>query len=156
MTALDWAPSKLVYQTPSSPMSRGALRSSAAVAKCSSIVCMPSRNSVKTPGPRVIMQLSPIADPTEKRPPTQSQKPNTASSAMPNAATSSDAVETATKCAATASSAPRRSRNHRRAAWAFARVSWVVNVLEATITRVVSGSTPARAESRSRGSTFDT
>ena len=50
---------------------------------------------------------SPIAESIEYRPPTQSQNPNMFAVSMPNLATRSALVDTATKCLATASSAPR-------------------------------------------------
>ncbi len=70
---------------------------------------------------------------------------------MPNAATLSSAVETATKCFATAfdfsssdaSVRPRRSHSHWRARRAFVRVSSVPKVFDATMKSVVSGSRSA-------------
>ena len=69
---------------------------------------------------------------------------------MPNSATLSRAVDTATKCLAIASFSEassvtmprsrRASSSQARTTFAFVMVSSVVKVLEATITRVVSGS----------------
>ena len=61
---------------------------------------------------------------------------------MPNSATRSPWVETATKCLATAetSSLPRPANSQRFAAVALVRVSRVENVLDATMKSVVSGS----------------
>ncbi len=81
----------------------------------------------------------PIADHSEKRPPTQSQNSNMFAASMPNAVTSSVLVDSATKCLATAPS-PSASTSQARADLALVSVSWVVNVFEATMNRVVSGS----------------
>lgn len=70
---------------------------------------------------------------------------------MPNAATLSSAVDTATKCFATAfdfssseaSLRPSRSHSHWRASRAFVRVSSVPKVFDATMKSVVSGSRSA-------------
>lgn len=60
---------------------------------------------------------------------------------MPNSATFSALVESATKCRATASGpAPRPSRSQRRAEVALVTVSMVVKVLEATMKSVSAGS----------------
>ena len=56
-----------------------------------------------------------MAESTEYRPPTQSQKPNMLAGSMPNSATSSALVDTATKCDATDAASPSRSVSHRRA-----------------------------------------
>jgi hypothetical protein len=48
------------------------------------------------------MRESPMAEVKEYRPPTQSQNSNMFSGSMPNSATASVLVETATKCLATA------------------------------------------------------
>ena len=74
---------------------------------------------------------------------------------MPNAATSSSFVETATKCLATASS-PSASTSQARAVRAFVSVSIVVNVLEDTTNSVSAGSRPASAPAMSAPSTLDT
>jgi hypothetical protein len=69
-------------------------------------------------GPIATMSESPIAEVNEYRPPTQSQKPNMFAVSMPNSATFSALVETATKCFATAfSSPPSPSTSQRRAPW---------------------------------------
>ena len=86
---------------------------------------------------------------------------------MPNAATLSSAVETATKWWATASvfassepsiapdaSSPAQSQS--RASRAFVSVSSVVNVFEATMNSVVSGSRSAVFCARSVGSMLET
>ena len=73
------------------------LRSSGASRRCSSTARNPSRNSPKRARPIAIINDSPIAESTEYRPPTQSQKPNMFSGSMPKAATLSAAVDTATK-----------------------------------------------------------
>src|SRR5690606_40939146 len=83
---------------------------------------------------------SPMEDQSEKRPPTQSQKMNMFSSAMPKAFTASRLVEMATKCLATAASSLACSRNQFLAEAALVMVSWVVKVLEAMRNSVVSGS----------------
>ncbi len=145
-----------MYQIPSSAMRTGALCSGSSVAKCRSIVWKPSSSSTNAAGPTVTMTDSPMAEDTEYRPPTQSQNSNMLSAEMPNSATFSAAVDTATKCEAMASSEPRASTKWRRAACALAMVSWVVNVLEATTTRVVAGSISASTAERSAGSTLET
>ena len=58
---------------------------------------------------------------------------------MPNLVTSSAFVETATKCFATASSAPSAASAHARAECAFVIVSSVVNVFEEMTKSVSSG-----------------
>ena len=60
------------------------------------------RGSLEVRGPMATATEVPIAESTEYRPPTQSQKPKAFSGSMPNAATLSSAVDTATKCLATA------------------------------------------------------
>jgi len=95
-----------------------------------------------------------MAEQIENRPPTQSQNPKAFSGSMPNAATLSRAVETATKCLATAAARATsvswmalelRSlfHSHSLANRAFVSVSRVPNVLDATMKRVVSGSRSA-------------
>ena len=73
------------------------LRSGGASRKWSSIARNPSRNSPNRAGPIAIINDSPIAESTEYRPPTQSQKPNMFSGSMAKDATLSAAVDTATK-----------------------------------------------------------
>ena len=86
---------------------------------------------------------------------------------MPKSATLSRAVDTATKCFATAglaasspsSTAPEArnpSSSQARASRALVRVSRVVKVLEATMNNVVSGLRSAVATARSVGSMLDT
>src|SRR3546814_19223017 len=53
----------------------GRLAASGAERKCSSLSLAPSRNSWKRAGPTAIITGRPMADHTESRPPTQSQKP---------------------------------------------------------------------------------
>ena len=59
---------------------------------------------------------------------------------IPNFATSSAFVETATKCFATAASSPSVASDHSRAVRAFVIVSSVVNVFDAMMNSVSSGS----------------
>ena len=75
---------------------------------------------------------------------------------MPNLVTSSAFVETATKCFATASSAPSAASAHARAECAFVIVSSVVNVFEETTKSVSSGSRSCVASTKSVESTFET
>jgi hypothetical protein len=75
---------------------------------------------------------------------------------IPNEATSSAFVETATKCRAIASSSPRASRTHARAVRAFVIVSTVVNVFEATTKSVSAGSRSRVASTKSVASTLET
>ena len=96
-----------------------------------------------------------MAESTEYRPPTQSQKPNMFAVSMPNASTSLLLVETATKCLDTAAS-PSASVSQRRAAVALVRVSSVENVFDAMMKSVVAGSSPSSFATRSAGSIFDT
>ena len=79
---------------------------------------------------------------------------------MPNSATLSRAVDTATKCLAMAPSvsmplAWRAARNQSRAMRALVRVSRVVKVLEAMMNRVVSGSRSATFSAQSVGSMLE-
>ena len=74
---------------------------------------------------------------------------------MPNSATRSALVDTATKWRATASS-PRASVTQLRADRALVRVSMVPKVLEATMNSVSAGSRSRVASKRSVPSTFDT
>ena len=135
----------------------GALRSRGWVRKCSSTMWKPSRNSAKRSLPIAAITDSPIAESTEYRPPTQSQKPNMLSVSMPTSATSAALVLTATKCFATASvSASSACRSQVRAAAALVSVSRVVKVFEAMMNSVVSASRSARVPTRSAGSTLET
>ena len=101
------------------------------------------------------MTDSPIAESTEYRPPTQSQKPNMLAVSMPNSPTRRALVDTATKCRDTASS-PSASVSQRRAAVALVSVSSVEKVLDAMMKSVVAGSSPSNFASRSAGSTLET
>ena len=74
---------------------------------------------------------------------------------MPNSATFSALVETATKCWATAPS-PSSATSHARAVRALVSVSMVVNVLEATTKSVDAGSRSASVPAMSAPSTLDT
>ena len=75
---------------------------------------------------------------------------------MPNLATPSALVESATKWRAMPSSAPIAASVHRRAAAAFVIVSSVVNVLEAMMNSVSCGSRPWVALAKSAPSTLAT
>ena len=82
---------------------------------------------------------------------------------MPNAATLSRAVETATKCLATAalrdsssSAVPSCSQSQVRARRALVSVSRVPNVFDATMNSVVVGSRPLTVSARSLGSMLET
>jgi len=100
-------------------------------------------------------QGRPMADQTEKRPPTQSQKAKALSGSMPKRATSVRLVDTATKCRRTAAS-PRACTSQWRAEAAFCMVSWVVNVLLAMTNRVVRGARLARVVARWAPSRLET
>ena len=115
-------------------------RSNGAVLKCSSISRNPSSMSRKPSGPMATISESPIAESTEYRPPTQSQNSNMFSVSMPNSATFSALVETATKCLATAFGVPSLESSQSRAVRAFVSVSSVVNVFEDTMNSVSCGS----------------
>ena len=75
---------------------------------------------------------------------------------MPNSATRSAFVETATKCFATAASSPSAASAHSRAERALVIVSSVVNVFEAMMNSVSSGSRSRVASAMSVESTFET
>ena len=76
---------------------------------------------------------------------------------MPNFATSSALVETATKCLATAFSSPPRPPGTRRApCWALVIVSSVVKVFEETMNSVSAGSRSRVASAKSVPSTLET
>ena len=103
------------------------------------------------------MVESPTAESIEYRPPTQSQNPNMFSVSIPNSATPSALVETATKCLAiAASSPPRPARAHSRAVRALVIVSRVVNVFEQTTNSVSAGSRSRVASAKSVPSTLET
>ena len=75
---------------------------------------------------------------------------------MPNFATSSAFVETATKCFAIAASSPSAARDHSRAECAFVIVSRVVNVFEETMKSVSSAARSRVASTKSVESTLET
>ena len=75
---------------------------------------------------------------------------------MPNFATSSALVETATKCLATASSSSSAASSQSRAECALVIVSSVVNVFEETMNSVSAGSRSRVASAKSVPSTFET
>jgi hypothetical protein len=76
---------------------------------------------------------------------------------IPNAATRSALVETATKWRATAASSPPSCpSSHFRAVRAFVIVSCVVNVFETTMNSVSSARRSRVASAKSVASTFDT
>ena len=81
----------------------------------------------------------PIADQSEYRPPTQSQKPNIFLVSIPNLPTPAALVESAAKCLATAASSLAAASSQALALLALVMVSWVVKVLDATRKSVVSG-----------------
>ena len=95
----------------------------------------------------------PIADQSEKRPPTQSRKGKTRSGAMPNSAVAFRLVESAAKCWP-APASPTAARSQSRTSAALVMVSWVVKVFEATSTRVRAGSSCGRNASQACASTF--
>lgn len=132
-------------------MRAGTFCASGVDVKCSSIAWKPASSSANRSGPSATANEVPIAESTEYRPPTQSQNPKALAGSMPKAATLSRAVDTATKCFATASprcfsepsiapEATSPSSSQDRANRALVSVSRVVKVLLATITSVVSGS----------------
>src|ERR1700758_5789689 len=102
---------KFEYHSPIRPSSTGALDASGTVLKCSSTIWNPDRKSAKASRPLAAITDSPIAESTEYRPPTQSQKPNMLAVLMPKASTSFLLVDTATKCLDTAAS-PSASVTH--------------------------------------------
>ena len=104
--------------------------------------------------PTAIISDRPIADHTEKRPPTQSQKRNTRESAMPNLDVSERLVETAANCRVTAVS-PKAAFSHARADCAFIMVSMVVKVLEETMNSVRAGLRLFSVSARCAPSTFE-
>ena len=75
---------------------------------------------------------------------------------MPNAATFSALVDTATKCFATAASSPSWPTAQSRAEWALVRVSSVPNVLDEMMKNVSSAARSRVASTKSVESTFDT
>ncbi len=75
---------------------------------------------------------------------------------MPNSATFSALVDTATKWRDTAAWSPRASSSQARAVRALVRVSMVVKVLEQTTNRVSAGSRSRVASAMSAPSTLET
>ena len=136
-------------------MSTGRLLAGGSVAKWVSMAWKPASMAANPLGPIAIMVDSPIAASMEYRPPTQSQKPNILARSMPNAWTSSEFVDTATKCLATAFS-PRAATSHERAACPLVIVSKVEKVLDAMTNKVRAGSRSQIASLKSVGSTFET
>src|SRR3989338_3399480 len=94
----------------------------------------------------------PIADHNEYLPPTKSQKAKTFSLLMPNASAFCGLAETAIKCLAVALLFFACWSNQSRAAKALAKVSSVVNDLEETINKVVSGFNLLKVSCKSVGS----
>jgi hypothetical protein len=78
------------------------------------------------------------------------------SGSMPNSATASVLVETATKCLATAESSPSAASSQSRATVALVSVSSVVKVLEQTTNSVVAGSRSRVFSKKSVGSMLET
>ena len=124
--------------------------------KCSSISWNPASISPNPSGPIATMVDRPIAESIEYRPPTQSQNPNMFAVSMPNLATRSALVDTATKCLATASSAPSADTTQSRAEVALVSVSSVPNVLEEMMNSVSSAFRSRVASTKSVESTLDT
>lgn len=85
---------------------------------------------------------------------TQSQNPKTFSGRIPNSEVALILVLTATICLPIEESSFNFDNNHWRIVRAFSIVSAVVNVLEITITNVVSGLRPSVARATSMGSTL--
>ena len=97
-----------------------------------------------------------MADQREYLPPTQSQKTNIFSGAMPNFRTSASLVEIATKCFSICASSIAASRNHLRAVCALVIVSCVVKVFDAIMKSVVSGERPFSVSAICVPSMFET
>mmetsp|Transcript_22280 Transcript_22280/g.28111 ORF Transcript_22280/g.28111 Transcript_22280/m.28111 type:complete len:221 (+) Transcript_22280:1950-2612(+) len=149
------------FQTPRSPRITGMFSRNGAVKKCSSISCAPSRKEDITSYEYWRESGTiPTALQTEKRPPTQFQKPKMLSAEIPNATHLSIAVETAMTCllvtslASVTPFAARPSKIHFLPVRAFSMVSAVVNVLLITTMRVSSGSRSRVQSSKSTGSTL--
>mmetsp|Transcript_25757 Transcript_25757/g.57013 ORF Transcript_25757/g.57013 Transcript_25757/m.57013 type:complete len:361 (-) Transcript_25757:43-1125(-) len=155
--ALALCPMKELFHTPIRPSSTGRLLRRGASKKCVSMLCAPARNCCTTGNPYCSERgTTPTAEETEKRPPTQSQKPNTLSAEMPKAVALGMAVLTAIMCwRMTSAGAPcTLSSSHFLMVRALSMVSAVVKVFETTITRVLSASRPLSALETSTGSTF--
>ena len=80
---------------------------------------------VNCSGPTATIVNRPIAESIEYRPPTQSQNSNMFAVSIPNSATRSAFVETATKCLAIAAGSPSWPSTQSRAEVAFVNVSRV-------------------------------
>ena len=137
-------PQKLRFHTSSSPSRIGRFCASGAEKKCASIACAPCSIWRNCSAPMAIAIGRPMADHSEKRPPTQSQKPRVRE--MPNSAAASVLVVSATKCwlmlqASCGCGLPPCARNHSRAERALSMVSAVVKDLEAIRNSVFSGRT---------------
>ena len=131
------------------------------------MVWKPARKSAKFSLPMATTTEVPMAESTEYRPPTQSQNPKAFAGSMPNSATLSSAVDTATKCFSIASfsaasvssispAALSSCSSQLRASRALVSVSRVVNVLDATMNSVVAGSRSAVFSYTSVGSMLET
>mmetsp|Transcript_47568 Transcript_47568/g.97269 ORF Transcript_47568/g.97269 Transcript_47568/m.97269 type:complete len:283 (-) Transcript_47568:172-1020(-) len=154
--AVDWQPKKLLYHTPRRARTTGMLALRGASTKCLSIACAPASSSSNLSMPTLSAIDVPTALHSEYRPPTQSQKPSMLSVAIPNFSTAGALVLMATKCLATAASSFSASTSHCLAVPAFIIVSCVVNVLEHTRKRVVSGSSPLSVSVTCVPSTLET
>src|SRR6185437_1894631 len=150
------APKKYRYHTARNPSSTGRFDASGALLKCSSMAWNPASISSNCSGPSAIMLESPMAESIEYRPPTQSQKPNMFAVSIPNAATFSALVDTATKWFATASSDPSADTTQSRADVALVSVSSVPNVLDEMMKSVSSAARSRTASAKSVESTLDT
>mmetsp|Transcript_6130 Transcript_6130/g.17305 ORF Transcript_6130/g.17305 Transcript_6130/m.17305 type:complete len:227 (+) Transcript_6130:885-1565(+) len=136
-------------------MISGRFSAAGAEKKWLSISCAPFRNLSIMGKPYWSESGSaPTALQQEKRPPTQSQKPNTFFESMPKAEVLSSAVEHAATCFATQAGSPSSLMSHSFTVLAFNMVSAVVKVLETTSTSVVSALSPSSARLTSIGSTL--
>ena len=97
-----------------------------------------------------------MAESIEYRPPTQSQKPNMFAVSIPNPATRSAFVETATKCLAIAAESPSWPSTQSRAEVALVSVSSVPNVFDETMNSVSAASRSLVASTKSVESTLET
>mmetsp|Transcript_38784 Transcript_38784/g.89711 ORF Transcript_38784/g.89711 Transcript_38784/m.89711 type:complete len:201 (+) Transcript_38784:2174-2776(+) len=148
-------PRQEAFHTAKRPKSVGRFLSIGASRKCRSIARAPCRNFCTISKPYCNESgTTPTALQTEKRPPTQSQKPKTLAESMPNAAVLSKAVEQAITCFAMAAGFPSSFSNQSLTVRALSMVSAVVKVLEMTTTRVVSAFKPVKARLTSIGSTL--
>ena len=97
-----------------------------------------------------------MAESIEYRPPTQSQNPNRFAVSIPNSATRSAFVDTATKCLATAAGSPSWPSTHSRAEVAFVSVSSVPKVFDEMMKSVSSADRSRVASTKSVESTLET